>query len=358
MRRRIELLYPNICPIWETECRIQRSPTDADVYAVHQSFRAGAGTYKITADACEEVPILSDDEKARLTSMLVEQWMRGVDVPTLKIDDVRRARDSQKLPAYERAERLLRFLVLNSPHIGEILELADPFHRANEFDGLDLNHPSARRQQSALAWSESTEGDELDFLVDFLGEQNWVTKGRTIKTDDATSYSSHRASYLCRVEIPGYSRIEELSVNVDSAQCFVAMWFHDSMNEVYRNGIEPAIKAAGYSPYRIDREDFVGKIDDKIIAEIRRSRFIVADFTQGGDGARGGVYYEAGFAEGHGLDVIFTCRSDIIDKVHFDTRQQNHIVWDSPDDLRERLENRIRRVIGEGPNANGIEVQK
>ena len=27
------------------------------------------------------------------------------------------------------------------------------------------------------------------------------------------------------------------------------------------------------------------------------------------------------------IPVIFTCRSDKIDQIHFDTRQFNHVVW-------------------------------
>ena len=45
---------------------------------------------------------------------------------------------------------------------------------------------------------------------------------------------------------------------------------------------------------RIDRHEHVNKIDDEIIAEIRRARFVVADFTHGDTGGRGSVYYEAG----------------------------------------------------------------
>ena len=77
---------------------------------------------------------------------------------------------------------------------------------------------------------------------------------------------------------------------------------------------------------------------------------MVADFTQGKTGARGGVYYEAGFAHGLGIPVIFTCRNESLDKVHFDTRQYNHIVWTDPAKLRTDLRNRIAAVIGDGPN--------
>ena len=107
---------------------------------------------------------------------------------------------------------------------------------------------------------------------------------------------------------------------------------------------------AGYTAMRIDRKEHINKIDDEIIAEIRRSRFLVADFSQGDDGARGGVYFEAGFALGLGIPVIYTCRKSDIDKLHFDTRQYNHIVWETPEDLRTALKNRILAVIGEGPN--------
>ncbi len=127
------------------------------------------------------------------------------------------------------------------------------------------------------------------------------------------------------------------------------MWFNDAMNTVFDNGIEPAIKEAGYDPVRIDRKEHNNKIDEEIIAEIRKARFVVADFTHGNDGARGGVYYEAGFAHGLGVPVIFSCRKDCLNKVHFDTRQYNHISWDSPDQLRIAIRNRILATVGEGP---------
>lgn len=64
---------------------------------------------------------------------------------------------------------------------------------------------------------------------------------------------------------------------------------------------------------------------------------------------RGGVYYEAGFAGGLGIPVIWTVAKDSLDDVHFDTRQYNHIVWDAPETLRKLLAARIGAVIGDGP---------
>ena len=311
----------------------QPYPFNRSIDFVKGSFRAG-GDYEIVFPAHAQLTSLDKAARARVTSVLVEQRLRGVAVPRLTADDVRRAKESQPLPVHERAERLLRLLANHSTHIGENLN----------FDQIDDPHLNAKLFRSALAWSESTSETELNFLTDYLANQDWITKIMMFP-------GLPDGPYEFIVEVPGYRRIEESVASPDSSQCFVAMWFDPIMDEAYEKGVRPAIEEdSGYSALRIDRQEFIGKIDDEIIAEIRRSRFLVADFTHGSDGARGGVYYEAGFANGLGLPVIFTCHNDTIGELHFDTRQFNHIVWENPDDLRVQLTNRIGSVIGDGPN--------
>lgn len=75
----------------------------------------------------------------------------------------------------------------------------------------------------------------------------------------------------------------------------------------------------------------------------------MADFTHGDGGVRGGVYFEAGFALGLNIPVIYMCKDDQIDNVHFDTRQYNHILWKDAKELKEKLSNRISATIGDGP---------
>jgi len=144
------------------------------------------------------------------------------------------------------------------------------------------------------------------------------------------------------LEEKGWQRIEQLRHFMPlSDQAFVAMWFDSQMNEAFDRGIRPALRASGYNPLRIDLEEFNDDICDKIRGEIRRSAFVVADFT----GNRTGVYFEAGFGMGLGLPVIWTCHKDWIKEVHFDTNHYNHIVWGEPEELRKRLENRIRATL-------------
>ena len=136
------------------------------------------------------------------------------------------------------------------------------------------------------------------------------------------------------------------------------MWFSDEMQDAYDSGFSTAISQAGYLPLRIDVKEHNNKIDDEIVLEIRRSRFVVADFTcpvfpvvgepepKRKAEVRGGVYFEAGLAQGLGIDVIWTVRADRLDYVHFDTRQYAHIVWSDPADLQNMLYKRIGATIG------------
>ncbi len=177
----------------------------------------------------------------------------------------------------------------------------------------------------------------------------------------------------------GYKRLSELkTLGKDSRQCFVAMWFAQDMNDVYEKAIKPAIEyiedretAPRFRGIKIDNVEHLNDINDEIIAQIRRSRFMVCDLT----GYRGGVYFEAGFAYGLGMPVIYTCRKDWVkpDKlcdeggtvvdvlydsnknqipikkegVHFDLEHMNRIEWeeDDLDSFRKKLTNRIKATI-------------
>jgi hypothetical protein len=101
------------------------------------------------------------------------------------------------------------------------------------------------------------------------------------------------------------------------------MSFTEEMLQVYKEGIEPAIRQAGFAPMLIKNKEHINKIDDEIIAEIRRSAFLIADFT----GHRQNVYFETGFAIGLARQVVWTCQKDQIKDLHFDIRQYNCIDW-------------------------------
>jgi hypothetical protein len=182
-----------------------------------------------------------------------------------------------------------------------------------------------------LIFARSTE--ELGEFIDHLRDQGYIK----------SKIDSDQSAWICQLTLDGWRRLEELQiVGRSSNQAFVAMWFDTDLAPAWKEGIEPALEEAGYQPLRIDQLAHNEKIDDKILVEIRKSGLMVADFT----GNRGGVYFEAGFAMGLGIPVIWCVRETDIDAVHFDTRQYNHVTWRDPADLKERLYNRLVATMG------------
>src|SRR5690242_12528535 len=144
----------------------------------------------------------------------------------------------------------------------------------------------------------------------------------------------------------GFKRLEVLQQpGKRSSVAFVAMWFDPTREGIYEDAIVPAIRDAGYQPLRIDKFEHVNRIDDEIVGQIRRSRFVVADFS----GQRAGVYFEAGLMLGLGRNVIWMCERKELREVHFDTRQYNFIDYESRADAKIRLFYRILAIEGEGP---------
>jgi hypothetical protein len=140
----------------------------------------------------------------------------------------------------------------------------------------------------------------------------------------------------------GWRRLGQLRIReTEPDGAFVAMGFSEELSTAYTEGIEPALREAGFRAIRVDLSEHNGRIDDRIIADIRRSAVVVADFTT----HRQNVYFEAGFAMGIGRHVIWTCNAADIRNAHFDTRQYNHVLWRDASDLRERLANRIAATI-------------
>ncbi|MDZ4121799.1 MAG: hypothetical protein U1C33_05225 [Candidatus Cloacimonadaceae bacterium] len=156
-------------------------------------------------------------------------------------------------------------------------------------------------------------------------------------------YFTEKDSYVFSLLVKGWEKIIQLrKVRSESKQVFVAMRFGDpDLDKVFEEAIVPAIELCGYHAYRIDRVQHNDKICDRIIAEIKQSAFVIADFTF----HRGGVYFEAGFALGLGIPVIWTCREDDFTDLHFDTRQYNHVNWRSTEYLKQRLIDRIKATI-------------
>jgi len=178
--------------------------------------------------------------------------------------------------------------------------------------------------------------EELTLYIDHLSNSGDIKALKTTET------------YSLSLTMEGWQKIERLDEpNIESKQAFVAMWFDDSMNNIFEKGICPLgdekdKSYIGFKMLRIDQKPFNDKICDHIIAEIKQSRFMIADCTE----LRPAVFFEAGYAMGLGLPVIFTCKDGTDIKKCFDTDHYNHIVWKDADDLKNKLKDRILATIG------------
>ncbi len=337
------------CMIWWTPAK--ENNTDRDGREIISSRAGGPYFISESAEAVLENYGGHDPIRVRLTDWLVEQRRLGVRWPEISTKTIDDAKQWKNLSVSDRSDNLLRCLLEKTKEIGsqvyfrtfdKVSELDFPDDLPVPFEQKDLQVNSYNDFLQLLAYSGSINEDELQFLLAYL------EKSGLIEHNKGNYYNPEET---CKLTVDGYVRLEELqNPDTASSEAFVAMWFGESMNDAWINGFEPAIRDAGYVPVRIDKHEHANKIDDEIIAGIRRARFLVADFTYGEDGERGGVYYEAGFAHGLDIPVFFTCQKGFLDKIHFDTRQYNHIEWTKPEDLRKALKNRITAVIGDGPN--------
>lgn len=135
-------------------------------------------------------------------------------------------------------------------------------------------------------------------------------------------------------------------------RCFVACAFgHKDVNVIYDQAIFSVLKAVGIIPIRIDRVEHNDDIDDRIIRELNKCDFCIADLTY----ARPSVYYEAGYVIGSDKPVISTCRTDHFRakpddplgnyRVHFDLQMKNIIPWtESNTSFKSKLKSRIDLV--------------
>lgn len=201
---------------------------------------------------------------------------------------------------------------------------SDYFDRALRNLSLLVNHPAAtlplgRHEFSALF----TEAQNVGAMLSELADMGYI------KTGENFSY---------RIAAEGWARLRDIErPGKNSKQAFIAMSFEKEHLAKYEKFFRSAIEADGKTKAVIvNRVEHNGKIDDLIISEIRKSRYLVADFT----GHRGGVYFEAGFAMGLGIPVVW-CLEEGQPSPHFDTRQYNHIFYDSPQDLLTKLNLRI-----------------
>lgn len=147
------------------------------------------------------------------------------------------------------------------------------------------------------------------------------------------------------ISAEGWKRIDVLqNKQRETRQGFIAMAFRDETKSI-REAFRSAIIDSGFAARVIDEKEHNNQIVPEIFFEIERSKFVVVDVTYPNYGA----YYEAGYAQALGKQVIICCREEEFKnndtRPHFDISQRSMIVWKDEEDLVARLKRRIEATV-------------
>lgn len=230
----------------------------------------------------------------------------------------------------ERVDNILLYIARHTNHIGQWLHLPAKLLLNVLFvdcQMLDENDFSKTRNQ----WIQRTSDEfiqEANYMLRFL-----KTKGY-IETDEFKELKTH--SIVLTPE--GYARVDELQkYSTSGRNVLVAMSFKDTQK--LREAIRKGVTDAGYYAIFIDEVQHNDFITPELLKYIKDSKFVVADLTHQNNGA----YFEEGYAMGLGKPVIQLCQKGL--QLHFDIAQKNTIMWDTEDDIPQKLCNRIKATI-------------
>ena len=193
-------------------------------------------------------------------------------------------------------------------------------------------------EDRSIIGAKSNEGFEL--IIDYLLEQRLI-----IGEKDHAIGSTGGGNFTLSME--GWNYYENLKVSgAVYRKAFMAMKFGDpTLDEIFSAVFKLSAAQAGFELFNLSEKPKAGLIDDRLRVEIQSSDFLVADLTHDNHGA----YWEAGYAEGLGKPVIYTCEKVKFEtvKTHFDTNHHLTIVWDkeSPDAAGEELKATIRATL-------------
>lgn len=326
------------CLLCGENANIKSIPNRADTYQYICSY---CGAYIITGLLKYELVNCALEDKLKIAAYLKERILKDLPVPWL----FARQSEIQNMGTNELAIGIDTILNNFPSKISEILDrVLLNLNRCTQYFGQSI--PIDPNKHLPLFYA--TRAHELLFICESLKNKGLIECHFEEKRCDKNEIILAGDSEI-HITVDGLSYISDLEQSKEgglSMQVFVAMAFqsegHNLIN-AFEQGIRPAIEddCQYDKAFRTDYHEHNEVIDDVIISEIRRSKFMVADLTE----HRNGVYFEAGVMHGLGREVIYTVHQDHADRTHFDLAHRNQIRWSTSDDLRAKLANRIKATI-------------
>lgn len=298
------------CPICKELYAESSPPTGRNIH--YKCMRCGEFILTKTAGNTLEELLANRLNGRTLLSYSIRK-MQGNEPPTLDDRTIEKILTNSSLPSLKEQENNL------------ILYLGD-----NSRPGEELG----RALSILIVVVGSIDSSGLDFMIAHLKKSGLLT------------YREIQFNKCLELTMKGWERYEEIRRgNIDSKKAFMAMPFGDQrIDEVYKR-FKVAVAQTGFDLRRIDERPKAGLIDDRLRVEITTSRFLIAELTEENHGA----YWEAGFAEGLGKPVIYTCEKAHFKQTstHFDTNHHLTVQWeaDKIDEALDELKATIRATL-------------
>lgn len=300
------------CPVCDQPGAIPAPDGNATHY---RCYRCGDFTLSGIAESMLQGKKALETKLAAALSYRIRQYQRHNQRPFISSDVITQLVKSPFLPGpAEQAENLL-------------LWVADEIETPGAQFDIDM--------VKAPAVIGARDDDGVHFIVNALIEKRLL------------SGTAHDDGATVALSFNGWESVDQLRrKSSQGIRAFMAMAFgnHD-LADIVEQHFKPAVQAAGFHLFRLDEDPRAGSIDERLRVEIRRSAFVVADLTD----ANLGAYWEAGFGEGLGKPVIYTCEKEAFDSqgTHFDTNHLHTVLWakDEPESAAEGLKATIRATI-------------
>ncbi len=297
----------NTCPICKNLNAFLNDQNLGD-YKVYEC--PNCGVFKISGDVVrnsEPEWIGGDKVKASIVSHTIRRQQRQGFIPELTTYSIENIIKNVTIPTPK--QQADNFIIWLGNH------LEDP----GEFVQIE--------QDKIIALIGAISGRGIRFILDYLINEGFL--------------EGDSASRKFRLTINGWEQFEKLKHGfIYTRKAFMAMPFNDTiLDRIFDECFKVAAAQAGFDLFRVDEKPEAGLIDDKIRVDIRTSKFLISELTNGNHGA----YWEAGYAEGLGKPVIYTCDYSQKDNIHFDTKHCHTVFW-KEDNLDEAIKD-LKAVI-------------
>ncbi|MEM8499942.1 MAG: nucleoside 2-deoxyribosyltransferase [Pseudomonadota bacterium] len=313
MRNHDSILSPPLCPI----CRTPFESTTRLGEAISQISCKICGEYSLEARGLEQLYELAENLEARTKiSHFLANRKPAEDSPLLQDNTVDSILKTSLPNPKEQADKLTRWVADRTDIYGTEIRLS---------------------HVECGAFIGSQTHENFAFIVSYLIRQGILNQ---------TLNDISRFWYVV-LSMEGWAYYDSLlGGDTNYRRAFMAMQFNnEALQAVVTSHFKPATLEAGFELSLLTDEQPAGLIDDQIRARIQSCDFVIADLSDNNPGA----YWEAGYAEGLGKPVIYTCEQSKFDKdsTHFDTNHHLTVPWDKdkPEVAANKLTATIRATL-------------